>query len=497
MTERPSTQSDAPHTSGPGDTQPQRIQGRLGVGSVVFAVLAWAAPLLVIVGVLPSMTGFAGVGVVPALLVTMMIVLVFSVGYNALTRYVDRPGAFYAYITAGMGRNLGLGGAFVALFTYSLLLLSTWAAFGFYARHFFVEDLGVPSLPWYLFALAGVALAGVSAYGNVEFSAKTLAVALSIEILLVLIVNLRIFFDGGPDGVSTELFTSDGVTTGGFGLAVLFAFLCFGGFESSAIYREEVKDPVNTITRATYVAVLVIGAFYILAAIAMVTGLGSRGIAEAQQGAEVSTMFSDLAKQYVGAVMPSLVDGLVIISTYATLLAQHNAVARYLYSFGRDGVFSTSLGTAHPKHHSPYRASFFVTGMEIIAVLVIAAVTAFEAVGSDAFTVYIRANGIGAVGIVVLLWLVSLAVIMYFRRHPADGPRGGAWRTRAAPILGLVGISAVFVLSVSNLDALIGAGPIVSAVLAVLVPLVFVVGWVCARTLRTRRPDVYARIGRQ
>jgi amino acid transporter len=481
-------------TPGEATTTP-RLQGRLGVGSIVFAILAWAAPLLVVVGLMPAMIGFAGEGVVPGLLLTMVILLVFSVGYGALTRYVDRPGAFYTYITAGLGNRLGLGGAFVALFTYSVLLLSTWAAFGFYARQFFVEGLGLFSMPWYVFALAGVVLTGLSGYVQVEFSAKTLAIALSVEVLLVLLVNLRIFFDGGPDGVPAAAFTWNGVASGGFGLAVLFAFLCFGGFESSAIYREEAKDPIKTVPRATYVAVVVIGSFYLLAATAMLTGIGSGGIEAARQGADVSTMFSDLALKYVGAVMPSIVNGLVILSTYATLLSQHNAVSRYLYSFGRDGVLPAVLGKAHPKHHSPFRASLLVTCLEIVAVLVIAAVTAFEAVGTDAFVVYIRVNGVGAVGIVVLLWLVSLAVLMYFKRNPVWGT--GLWRTVVAPLLGLAGISVVFVLSVSNLDKLIGAGPLVSAALAVLVPLVFVVGWVYGNVLRNRRADVYARIGRQ
>lgn len=52
---------------------------------------------------------------------------------------------------------------------------------------------------------------------------------------------------------------------------------------------------------------------------------------------------------------------------------------------------------------------------------------------------------------------------------------GGVWRTMVAPLLGLAGISVVFVLSVSNLDELIGAGTLVSAAPVVTVPLVIVI----------------------
>ena len=87
--------------------------------------------------------------------------------------------------------------------------------------------------------------------------------------------NLRVFFDGGPDGPPLNALTWEGASTGNFGLVLLFAMLCFGGFESSAIYREEAKDPNKTIPRATYVAVILIGLFYLVAAWAMLTALGT------------------------------------------------------------------------------------------------------------------------------------------------------------------------------------------------------------------------------
>jgi hypothetical protein len=381
------------------------------------------------------------------------------------------------------------------LFTYSLLLLSTWATFGFYARQFFVEGWG--SLDPLVRVRAGRCRArwsiSISARGvlgeDPDDRAQPRGSARADQ-------NLRIFLDGGPDRVPVAAFTTEGVASGGFGLAVLFAFLCFGGFESSAIYREQAKDPVRTVPWATYVAVLVIRGSYRLAAIGMLTGIGSGGIEEARQGADVATMFSDLAVKYVGAVMPSIVNGLVIISTYATLFSQHNAVFRYLYSFGRDGVLPASLGKAHPKHHSPFHASLG------------------DGSGDSRSHRDRRGHRLRGHRHRRLRRLHSRQLgrrrrhrghalarengrAHVLRKNPVTGAGGGPWRSLVAPLLGLAGISAVFVQSVSNLDKLIGAGPIVSAVLAVLVPLVFVVGWRCASVLQSRRADVYDRIGRQ
>lgn len=479
------------HTTEPSS----QLRGHLGVGSILFSVVAWAAPLLVVVGLMPSMIAFGGNGIIAALAVATVILLLFSVGYTAVTRYVERPGAFYAYITAGLGRETGLGGAFLAMSGYLVLLLSTWAAFGVYGRALVVDTFHGPDLPWYLYGLLGALLAGVAAYRKIELSAKTLGVALILEVVLVLVFNLRVLFDGGPAGPPLGALTWDGASTGNFGLVLLFAMLCFGGFESSAIYREEAKDPNKTIPRATYIAVILIGLFYLVAAWVMLTALGPQGVADARAGGAVASMFGDLAASYVGSVVPGIINVLVVSSTFACLLAQHNAVARYAYSLGKDGVLPRTLGVAHARHHSPFVASLIVTALEVAAVVAIAAGTAFDPAGTEAFTVYIRLNGLGAIVVVALLVLVSGAVLVYFHQHKVPGR--GVWKTTIAPALALGSLAIVLVLSFLNVDSLIGAGPIASLAFTILIPLVWVGGIVYCRWLQKAKPAVYQKIGRQ
>lgn len=376
-----------------------------------------------------------------------------------------------------------------------MLLLSTWAAFGVYGRQLIVDTFHGPDLPWYLYGLLGAVLAGIAAYRKIEFSAKTLGVALILEVVLVLVFNLRVFFDGGPDGPPLNALTWEGASTGNFGLVLLFAMLCFGGFESSAIYREEAKDPNKTIPRGTYVAVVLIGVFYLVAAWAMLAALGTQGVADARAGGAVASMFGDLAATYVGSVVPGIINVLVISSTFACLLAQHNAVARYAYSLGKDGALPRILGAAHARHHSPFVASLIVSALEVAAIIAIAAGTAFDAAGTDAFTVYIRLNGLGAIVVVALLVLVSVAVLVYFRQHKVPGR--GVWKTTVAPALALGSLALVLVLSFLNVDALIGAGPLASLSFTLFIPLVWVGGIVYARWLKKAKPPVYEKIGRQ
>lgn len=471
------------------------LQGRLGTSGIVFSVIAFAAPLLVVVGLMPSVIAFSGYGIVAGFMVTTIVLTFFAVGYATITRYVENPGAFYAYVTAGLGRTVGLGGAFVAVLGYLLLLLTTWIAFGVYFRQLVHDTFLGPDVPWWLYSLVGSLVAGALAYRRIEFSAKALTIALAAEVILVAVFDAFVFGKGGADGIATEPFTWAGMSGGSFGLAMLYAALCFIGFESAAIYREEAKNPNVTVPRAIFISVIAIGVFYCISAWALVTALGPQGVAEAGNG-DITTMFGDLSTTYVAAVVPDVVNVLVVTSTFACMLAAHNALARYGYSMGRDGVVSKRLGWAHRVHQSPYIASSILTALELVVIVVIAAATKFEGSGSDAFTVYVRTNGLGTIAVVFLMCLVSIAILRYFRTHPEHRDLG-SWRTLIAPGIGLVGLVFILVMGVMNTAALIDSSTAVAAVLSAGVPLVFVAGVLYARWLRTNKNDVYLKIGRQ
>jgi len=79
----------------------------MGVIELALTVLAFAAPLASVVGVIPLVIGADGSGAPVAFVVAICVLLVFSVGYTAMSRYLPNPGAFCAYITAGQGKAVG------------------------------------------------------------------------------------------------------------------------------------------------------------------------------------------------------------------------------------------------------------------------------------------------------------------------------------------------------------------------------------------------------
>ena len=70
--------------------------------------------------------------------------------------------------------------------------------------------------------------------------------------------------DGGDQGLSAASFTPSAVFAPGMAGVLAFAFAAFMGFESTALYRPEARNPERTIPRATYGAVIFMMTFYCL-----------------------------------------------------------------------------------------------------------------------------------------------------------------------------------------------------------------------------------------
>lgn len=105
----------------------------LGTPHIVFFVVAAAAPLTAVAGVTPSALQLGnGSGVPATFLLVGGLYLLFSVGFSAMSGFVLSAGGFYSYIRAGLGPVVGLGGALIALATYTSVAVALYGLFGFF-----------------------------------------------------------------------------------------------------------------------------------------------------------------------------------------------------------------------------------------------------------------------------------------------------------------------------------------------------------------------------
>ncbi|ORA38148.1 APC family permease [Mycobacterium aquaticum] len=461
------------------------LRGRMGTMRLALTVLAMSAPIGNVVGVLPlGITGGNGVGAPVIYMILGAIFLLFAVGFTTMTRNLPRAGAFYTYITAGLTRPVGLGAGLLAAFGYLILLIGNYAFFGVSVQHLFTQ-FGASGTPWWLWAALCCLVVTVLGHFNVEISGRALAFLMVIEVVLVMFFNIPVLATGGPQCYQFQSFLPSEVFSGNVGVAVLFAIACFMGFESSAIYREEVHNPARTIPRATYIAIISIGSFYVITSWALVTFWGVNNVSTVGQQ-DPSVLFTGGFRHYLGNTFTDVMTCLVVTSVFAAALACHNALARYSFSLGRDGILPAFLGKPHPAHGSPSAASALATvGAFVITVPFIVA-------GLGPVTLYSSMFAVGTFILIVLMLLTSLAVIRYFRliQH-----RERRWNVLVAPVLGVLGLGYLAVLSSSYFAMSIGGSTALAWLFQGVVAAILVIGILLGRRWRTSRPAVYNRIG--
>src|SRR6185312_10036174 len=269
-------------------------RNRLGVPSVVFFGVAGAAPLTVILGAVTTIYAVVGSTVVPvSYLVAAAILAVFTVGFVAMSRHIVNSGAFYSYISRGLGRVVGVGAAFVALPAYAVMQIGLFGLFGVVASGL-LETFGIP-VDWFQCALVAWAVVSVLGLLWVDLSGRVLAVLLIAEITIVLLYDLVMILNPAGGSVSYATLSPAGVVTPEFAALLVVAIAGFVGFEATVVLSEEAKDPRRTIARATHWAVLLPGLLCALSAWAMSVATGPDKIVESAKAQQTDLVFSLVA----------------------------------------------------------------------------------------------------------------------------------------------------------------------------------------------------------
>jgi amino acid transporter len=453
----------------------RQLRGNLGVASIVFMVVAAAAPLGVIGGVVPlGIASGNGAGFPATFIISTVILLFFAVGFTAMTPYVEEAGAFFSYVRKSLGFPTGIGIAFVAIVSYLAIEAGVYGLLG-PAGVSIVELFGGPTLPWWLFAAVAFAVTTFLGHRNIELSSRVLAVLLTAEIAIVAILDLVIVVQGGDHGLSNGIVNPNAIVSGSLGIGLLFAIISYVGFEATAIFRDEARTPERTIPRATYIALILIGVFYAVTSWALISGWGdSEAVTRATDSG--ATFLGDTAHRYIGVVGSDIITVLYFTSLFACILSFHNVVSRYVFALSQRDVLPQSLSRPHDKHGSPHRASLWISG--VVALSIVLAVV-FKLDPAAQF--YTWFAGATTVGIVVLLLATSVAVLVFFARER----RGlSQWRVRIAPALGVVGLLGSLILILANLKDLVGGSSILAWVIVGLLVAAFAVGAVIGTRVR-------------
>lgn len=452
----------------------------LGVTSLVVFVLGAAAPLTILAGFAPLGMIAGGEGLVAGFFIPACVYLMFVVGFSAMSRHFNGRGAFYAYISRGLSRRIGAGAGVVSYVGYLGGQIGFTAAASVFASST-VERLFGISIPWLVYAIGFTVIVGALCYRSVHIGARVLTVLLAGEIGILVIFCIAVLAQGGYSGLSLSALSPAVVFSAAVPSVFVLTFTSFIGFEQTAIYSEEARDPRRTVSRATYIAIAILGLGYTFCAWVILQAVGPERMAELLAGDPSELVFA-LNDEYVGTAMTAVMHLLIVTSFFAGVLALQNACARYLLALADAELAPRALRRIGARTGTPS------TGNVVQATVVAVAILVFAVVGANPYTeIVVWTNIPTVIAVLSMQVLTSIAIVRYFR---ADHRGESLWSRLITPAAASVLLVGALILLINNMSALSGLGPLGNALL--FVPLILGAGYGVARFgwLQRHRPDL-------
>jgi amino acid transporter len=500
-------------------------KGAIGIVAVLFMAVANAAPITAMTGNVPIAVGFGnGLGAPAGFLFATIILTLFALGYVAMAKHITTTGAFYGFISHGLGQIWGMASGLLATFAYVVFEGSLIGGCAYFANDAVNTIAGV-NIPWLWFAIGATVIIGVLCHFHISLTAAILSVTLTCEVLVLLALAFSVIFSGGgPDGFmlnQTVLLNKafEGLPAGAFGTAaaagsmaigLFFAFWSWVGFETTAVYGEESRNPKKIVPRATIIAVVGLGLFYTFISAMVLAGNGAKTSVEASISASPLDLFFHLVDAKLGGMLLDVYKILLVIGSFACAMAFHNAASRYLFALGREipsDKIKSTVGAAHPTHGSPYVASAIQSVITLVLVLLFFFFTAVQVpdangtpVDTPTLVPYTNVYGllalIGTAAILLVQAICSAAVIWYFWVKKTH--KGNVVTTLICPLIG--GVAMLYVVWTLWDNRAFAAGLAANSLVMKAGPYfilaVFVLGLAYAVWMRFAKPQNYAEIGR-
>src|SRR3954447_8273606 len=329
--------------------------GAIGMVAVLFMATANAAPITAMSANTPIAVGYGnGLAAPGGFLFATIVLTLFAVGFVAMARHVTTTGAFYGFISQGLGQVWGMAAGLVATLAYVVFEGSLIGVFSYFTQSTLDSWWGIKP-NWFLIAVIGIVLIALFGHYDINIAAAFLGVCLVAEVLLLAAMAFTVLFHGGGDdgllagsinpvnafkslgeggnlpGSSASLGIS-GLAAGSAAIGVFFAFWSWVGFETTAVYGEESRNPRHIVPRATLLAVVGLGLFYTFVSWMMIAGNGEKQAIEKANTDSIG-LWVDLAEDKLGgAFVGDLSLFLIVVGSFACGLAFHNAASRYLYA---------------------------------------------------------------------------------------------------------------------------------------------------------------------
>ena len=333
--------------------QPQHLLSPLGAVALIVGIVIGAGIFKT-----PSMVaGIAGdVGWVIAIwLVGALVSLMGALCYAELCTAYPHAGGDYHFLHRAFGRHVSFLYAWAratVINTGSIALLAF--VFGDYFSQ--VWSWGENGNAYWAFTIV-LALTAINILG-VNASARVQMVLTAFEVLGLVAVVVAGFALPSANAAAPAAFSST-PPMAMMGLCLVFVLLTFGGWNEAAYVSAELKGGSRTMVRVIVISMLLLTLIYILVNLALLHGLGLKGLADSKTAA------ADLLGLAFGPWAQKALGLFVAIAALTSINATMVVGARTSFALGRDWHSLSALGQWQSQTGSPTRAYLFQAAISI------------------------------------------------------------------------------------------------------------------------------------
>jgi amino acid transporter len=383
----------------------------LGLGGAVIMSAAIMGPAVSTFFNPQFSTPFSGAATPFVYFACLVAILIAASGVIAMAGRLPSAGAFYTYVTRGLGPRAGFVTGGLMFVAYALLPPAEIGLIGSYLQNTFNTEFSV-NIPWWVIGLVPAGFMIFLAYEGITSSIRTAMVLFTAEVIVVLVIAIIIVIKGGAHGLTLKPLSPTASPHGFKGLVTgfVFAALSFVGFEGASTISEEVREPRKTVPRAILLSCLVVGLIYLFCIWAEVNGLGISG-ANKLTGAD--TPWNNLAATFAPWMKWFIIIA-AVSSMFAVMVNSNNGIIRIFFAMGREGLLPKWFSEVHPVRRTPTKAVLAQGAFSIALALVVGAVSGGLGKPLGGSNVYGYLGFLLTLGILPVYVLTNLAAIRYF-----------------------------------------------------------------------------------
>jgi amino acid transporter len=328
-------------------------QNAIGLAEVLFQSVTAMAPASAVAFSLGAAVPFAGTALPLATLIALAVCMLIALNIAAMAKYLPSAGGYFTYVSRGLGDTAGWLTGWLFSLSYVLVVPLVLLVLGPLADDFAGQHFHL-AFGWIGWAVViGVLPLALTLFG-VKLSSDSSVILGAIEIVIFLALSIWLIVTRDHPPIQATFSPKGSLEAGlagwqGLLHGMIFAFLAFAGFESSAPLAEEAREPRRTVPRAIVLATLSIGLFYCFCSYAAVVGWGANRIASF---ATDPNPWGTMAKQAWGARSVIIIFA-ILNSGLGNAVAGINAASRSLFAMSRAGTLPRRLAHVNQRYRTP------------------------------------------------------------------------------------------------------------------------------------------------